>query len=57
MKIIRLFNVYSGRHLKANVFRHPVPAKDMNFNSNIYILIISVKYAIQSYTQTSLLPF
>ena len=40
---------------KANVLHSPVQVKNLNFNSYIYIFILSIKYAKQSNTQVHLL--
>ena len=55
MQIIRLQNIIltlqSSKGVSAYAFNHPVQAKLLNFN----LLIVPMKYAIQSYTQARLL--
>ena len=41
-----LYRPVQHRHKKPNILHHPVPAKNLNFNSCIYYFILSVKYAI-----------
>ena len=41
---------------KANALHKPVQVKNLNFNSYIYIFILSIKYAKQSKRQVHLLP-
>ena len=48
----------ASQTLKTYDLHNPVQTENLQFNPYIYtIYILSIKYAIQSYTQTRLLPF